>query len=236
MGMSRVVHPSGRMASRGGKDTHRRDRNRGGRPSREDAERIGERILDVAGALFLAEGYGATSIEQVARRARISKRTFYHRFPDKAALFGAVVQRLVARLRPSERRLQLGAGSIAAKLTKLARLILAASLSAEALALHRVIIAEAMRFPELARTMAAQGAREEAIRLIAALLEEEAHRSGRKLADGRFAAEQFLQLVVSVPQRRALGLGAKMGGAEQARWAKNAVALFLEGCWGTHES
>jgi hypothetical protein len=48
---------------------------------------------------------------------------------------------------------------------------------------------------------------------------------------GHFVAEQFLQLVVSVPQRRALGLGAAMSTAEQARWARDAVALFLGGCW-----
>ncbi|HET6307753.1 MAG TPA: helix-turn-helix domain-containing protein, partial [Rhodopila sp.] len=65
---------------------------RGGRPSREQAALLGDRILDVATELFLAEGYGATSIEAVAQRARISKRTFYHRFPDKAALFDAVLR------------------------------------------------------------------------------------------------------------------------------------------------
>jgi AcrR family transcriptional regulator len=216
---------------RTGIERRAKERGRGGRPSRENAEQIGERILEVASALFLAEGYGATSIERVARRAGISKRTFYHRFADKPALFGAVVHRLIARLLPPEVRLRLGEASIARKLTQLARLILAASLSAEALALHRVIVAEATRFPELARAVAAEGAREEAIRYIAALLEREADHSGRRLAQGHFVAEQFLQLVVSAPQRRALGLGTAMSTAEQARWARDAVALFLGGCW-----
>ncbi len=73
---------------------------RGGRPSRTQSEQLGERILDAATHLFLSVGYGATSIEAVARRARISKRTFYHRFEDKPALFGAVVHRIIDRLRP----------------------------------------------------------------------------------------------------------------------------------------
>src|ERR1700704_1353334 len=68
---------------------------RGGRPSRKQAARLGERIVDAATHLFLAHGYGATSIEAVARRARVSKRTFYHRFPDKPALFAAVVHRII---------------------------------------------------------------------------------------------------------------------------------------------
>jgi len=71
-------------------------------------------------------------------------------------------------------------------------------------------------------------------RLIARLrlLESEADHSGRRLAQGHFGAEQFLQLVVSAPQRRALGLGTAMSTAERARWARDAVALFLGGCWG----
>ena len=70
---------------------------RGGRPSHAATALLGEHILDVATELFLAQGYGVTSIEAVAQHARISKRTFYHRFPDKAALFSAVVRRIVAR-------------------------------------------------------------------------------------------------------------------------------------------
>jgi AcrR family transcriptional regulator len=64
---------------------------------REQAALLGDRILDVATELFLADGYGATSIEAVAQRAKISKRTFYHRFPDKAALFDATLRRVLDR-------------------------------------------------------------------------------------------------------------------------------------------
>src|SRR5215831_11028175 len=73
---------------------------RGGRPSLAQAEKLGERILDVATQLFLSHGYGATSIDAVARRAGVSKRTFYHRYADKPALFSAVVHRVIERLRP----------------------------------------------------------------------------------------------------------------------------------------
>src|SRR5258708_32205114 len=72
----------------------------GGRPSRQQAARLGERILDAATHFFMSHGYGATSIEAVARRARVSKRTVYHRFDDKPALFVAVVHRIIDSLRP----------------------------------------------------------------------------------------------------------------------------------------
>ena len=97
---------------------------RGGRPSLADAEKLGERILDSATSLFLAHGYGATSIEQVARHARISKRTFYHRFDDKAALFAAVVHRIVDSLRPKGGTPSMEGADLQATLRRIADLIL----------------------------------------------------------------------------------------------------------------
>src|SRR6476660_5730663 len=72
---------------------------RGGRPSRAASEQLGELILDAATQMFLANGFGATSIDAVAQHLRMSKRTLYHRFPDKEALFAAVVHRIIDRLR-----------------------------------------------------------------------------------------------------------------------------------------
>src|SRR6266850_5460657 len=70
-------------------------RGHGGRPSRRESAQLSDRILDVATMLFLSHGFGATSIEAVAKRAGISKRTFYHRFRGKEVLFEAVVRRLI---------------------------------------------------------------------------------------------------------------------------------------------
>src|SRR6202166_1760501 len=59
----------------------------GGRPSREVAALLRDKILDVATELFLRDGYAAVSIEMIARGARVSKRTFYQRFSNKAVVF-----------------------------------------------------------------------------------------------------------------------------------------------------
>src|SRR5260370_40917978 len=75
-------------------------RGHGGRPSRLESAQLSDRILNVATALFLGHGFGATSIEAVARRAGISKRTFYHRFRGKEGLFEAVVRRPIQRGAP----------------------------------------------------------------------------------------------------------------------------------------
>lgn len=206
------------------------NRPRGGRPSREAAAVLGERILDAATELFLAEGYGATSIEAIAQRAGISKRTFYHRFPDKAALFAAVVQRIIQGLRPAAGTPLYEGGGLDEILRQLARLLLRAALAPMALALNRLMIAEAQRFPELAAIAAREGSRTEVVGRIAAMLDREA-RAGRLAIDRtEFAAEQFLQMVISQPQRRALVLGQSMTESDLEAWADDCVDLFLNGC------
>ncbi len=151
---------------------------RGGRPSRAEAQQLGERILDAATALFFTAGFGATTIEAVAKRARISKRTLYHRFDDKSALFSAVVHRTIARLRPPAHVPRLDGASLQEILQRLAGLILRGALSEPALALRRLIVAESARFPKLAAVVTKQAGPEEAVKLIAGLLEREA-RAGR---------------------------------------------------------
>jgi AcrR family transcriptional regulator len=193
---------------------------------------LGERILEVATELFLADGYGSTTIEAVAGRAGISKRTFYHRFNDKAALFAAVVHRIIEQLRPPPGVPLVEGATLHDVLRRLAGLILRAALSPRALALHRLVTAESARFPKLVRAVSAESATQEAKALIGDLLAREL-RDPRFSVDARtFAAEQFLVMVVAQPQRRAMGLGAPLTPNELEAWADNVVTLFLNGCRG----
>lgn len=205
---------------------------RGGRPSREASAQLGELILDAATELFLTHGFGATSIEAVAQRVRISKRTFYHRFEDKATLFAAVVHRIVKRLRPAANIPLIQGSDLAEVLERLATLILRGALSPPAIALHRLIVAESARFPELAEVLAREGATEEAIALIAGALTREVKSGRLEQDDPVFAARQFLQMVIALPQRSAMGLGAPMSKREVAEWPSKVVDLFLNGCRG----
>ena len=211
--------------------TRKKSARKGGRPRAGQSERISDEIVAVATGIFLAQGYGATSIEAIAQAAGISKRTFYARFKDKEALFAAVVHQLVSRLRPEHDETLFTGKSREALLLNLAKVILQAALRPEALALHRIMVGEAVRFPELAKVMDAQGARLEAVRRIGDLLQ---HTSPTKMArrDAEFAAEQFLDSVINVPQRRAIGLGTPMTQTEIDRWGRQAVMLFLHGCDG----
>jgi len=208
---------------------------KGGRPLREDALKLREQILRVATDLFLEQGYGSTSVESVAARAGVSKRTFYDRFEDKAALFAAVVHGIIEAIRPPASVPLLAGANLPEILRRLAGLILKAALSPQAIALHRLVTGESNRFPELASAVENDGGQAEAISLIAGLLQRELPKIKLSPENQLFAAQQFIYMLVAVPQRRATGFGSPMTAAELEAWAANAVTLFLGGLKGLRE-
>jgi AcrR family transcriptional regulator len=65
---------------------------------RADARRNLERVLDAATEVFAASGPDA-SVDEIAKRAGVGHATVFRRFPTKADLMYAVVERHVAELR-----------------------------------------------------------------------------------------------------------------------------------------
>ena len=199
----------------------------GGRPTAAAAALLEPTILDHATDAFLRDGYAATSIEAIARQAHVAKRTIYARWDGKAALFLAVVRRLIDNWLaavgtwPED-------GDLTSALREAARSILTVALTPEAVALYRLIIAEGRRFPELYAIMRQAGADEGARRIATLLLRGVQEGHVRALPVG-VAAEQFMQLILGVPQRRALAGGDPMTPAEIAAWCDDAVTLFLSG-------
>jgi AcrR family transcriptional regulator len=194
----------------------------GGRPTKQNAPLLTERILDAATEIFLRDGYGSASLEAMAAAAGVSKRTLYARFAGKPALFQVVVARLVARWLPAFDAQMQQAQGLEAALLAAGRVILATALMPEALALHRLITAEIGRVPELAAALRQAGAGIGHERLGAVMV-------GAGIADPAWATEQFMTLVLSVPQRQALASGVALDAAAQAAWVARAVALFLHG-------
>jgi TetR/AcrR family transcriptional repressor of mexJK operon len=98
----------------------------------------------------------------------------------------------------------------------------------EAVALHRLLIAEGARFPELPLMMRQAGANEGASR-IAALLDRAVASGTLPAQDTVFASEQFMHLVLAGPRRCALDLDRPLDEQQTHVWAKASVALFLSG-------
>jgi TetR/AcrR family transcriptional regulator, mexJK operon transcriptional repressor len=199
----------------------------GGRPTAEAAALLEITILDAATAAFLADGYAATTIEAIARACRVAKRTIYARWSGKPALFRAVLERLMAKWL-SDAGDWSPTDDLTDALNDAAARILGIALTPEAVALNRLLIAESGRFPELPQMMRQAGSAEGTAR-IAALLDRAVARGALTPQDTIFAAEQFLHLVLTGPQRRALGLGPKLDEQQVQAWREASVALFIRG-------
>lgn len=55
-------------------------------------------LVDSAVGLFTEKGYAATSLDEVARRARVTKGALYHHFTGKQALFEAAFEKVESRV------------------------------------------------------------------------------------------------------------------------------------------
>ncbi len=108
-----------------------------------------ECILAAAKQEFLASGFGAVSMDTIAREAGVSKATVYAHFAGKEELFGAVIGRECERRFAGLQVGELDPADVRGSLTILARRFLDLLLSPEAIALHRIILAEVTRFPAL---------------------------------------------------------------------------------------
>lgn len=186
-------------------------------------------ILEAAGKLFLEHGYGAVSMDNVAKTANVSKATLYAHFRSKDELFAAMVA--------CECRDQMGAFScdevsrmeVGDALRLIGRRFMQLLLSGKALAAYRVVVAEAHRFPELARAFYESGpARSH--EFVAAYLRDADRRGRLRIPDADLAAEQFFGLLKAhIHTRFILCIEDKLPDAELNRFVEAAVDLFTKG-------
>jgi len=200
-----------------------------GRPTKEQAGRITEQIIDVAMRLFLESSFEAVSVDLIAATARISKQTFYARFPSKEALFAAVIRKgtndlLLPAVTESKRD-----SPIEATLVRIGVDFSKHALAPAAIAHERLITSEAHQFPQLALAYHENSLH---ARSLIANVFSNAMRSGQiRSADASYLAEQFTYAVVDGPNR-ALVLTGKTAKSEKELRERisAAVRLFLNGC------
>jgi TetR/AcrR family transcriptional repressor of mexJK operon len=106
-----------------------------------------DQIIDAAKATFLTIGYRATSMDQVAERAGVTKRTIYNNFTSKEQLLEAVIEGTLARLGDRLAPLPPDAGQ--AKLLRFAETLIELTCWDGAIGVQRLLIAEADTFPGL---------------------------------------------------------------------------------------
>jgi AcrR family transcriptional regulator len=186
-----------------------------------------EAILHAARSVFLQKGYLGTSMDEIAARARASKQTVYKHFTDKERLFIEIVTSTVDEVSDPVYAEVLGlkdSGAPQRDLTDLARRQLAGVMVPELLALRRLVIAEAIRFPDLGRAFYDRGPGRTMAALGAAFAR--LHDQGRlHCPDPELAARHFNWLVMGEPLNQAMLLGSTDTTLDH--WAAEGVAAFM---------
>lgn len=208
---------------------------RPGRPPRERAGEVEQRILDAARDVFVRRGFEGASVDEIADVARAGKPTIYARFPGKEALFAAVVAHQVADNTQFDDYIPTGA-TIEERLQDIGLALLRRVLMPDTIGLIRSTIAEARRFPDLASSVSRM-ARERGSESVARLLGDVAQ-TGELRALPAFAPQRlattarfFLDLVVLPLLLRGLfGENPDSLCGEIAPHVGRTVAFFLAGC------
>ncbi|MFB6723482.1 TetR/AcrR family transcriptional regulator C-terminal domain-containing protein [Kribbella sp. NPDC056345] len=149
-------------------------------------------LVEAATDLFLRSGYDKTSLAAIAAAAGVSKATLFKQFPTKAALFEAMVTDFWRLDEPAAELPPVG--DLAAGLTVLGRRYVDLLTDPRMVALFRIVIAEAPRFPELGQTQFRLG-KAPFFDSVRRYLEAEHAAGGVQVADPTMAASQFLGMI-----------------------------------------
>jgi AcrR family transcriptional regulator len=151
-------------------------------------------ILQAARASFMEHGYAATSMSAIAADLGGSKTTLWSHFPSKEELFAAVLEEEIGRFRAELLATLELSGGLEETLRAFCRALLAKISKPDSIRLHRIIAAEAGRFPELGRIFYERAPRQTQQRL-AAFLADAMARGALREADPLLAAQQLLALL-----------------------------------------
>jgi len=120
-----------------------------GRPRSSEREARLQDLVHTAGQLFIRHGYRNVSLEMLAREAHVAVRTIYVKFGGKAGLLKAVLHANRERFfRPQE--MEEDARPLKENLRDFALHFLDLISRPEAIAMHRMVLADAPTNPELA--------------------------------------------------------------------------------------
>ncbi len=203
----------------------------GGRPTREEAQERSRRLLDIAQRHFLADGYLATSLDDIAREASIAKKTLYAHYGSKTGLFTAIVDRIRDTWISELRGIVLLSKSPEQVLQAVGLHLLDVGTRPDMIALYRLFLAEARRFPGLTRSNYDEHGAPRGMEPLLSYFRKAASEGTLKIDDVSLATEQFTSLVLAGIRERLLANAAQRPNVgERSRIVRQAVQLFLLGC------
>jgi AcrR family transcriptional regulator len=201
-----------------------------GRPQVRCDEDTRQLIIEAAAKEFEAKGYAATSMGDVAQRAGVSTRTLYRLIPAKADLFRAVVTNRIEGFMLAIDEHTLRALDLAAALERILTEYGTLTLNEETIAMHRLVIGECERFPEIATTFY-EAAIRRVSNAITNWLSQQCERGLIELDDPNAAAGVLRGMMIMDIQRAAMmGQRGAPSHAEIVEQAKLCTRIFLNGC------
>jgi len=196
-------------------------------PARTGRDDRRKAILDVARDVFMEEGYAAASMSSIAARVGGSKGTLYNYFPSKESLFAAFMQEecqaeaWVAAARKAE------GSDVPAALAAIGAHFLDFVLSDRAQTIHRLVISESERFPELGGTFYENGPRL-GVRVLSEWMQLQISAGRVRVGDPERMAMVFLELCKSgMHQRRLWNVPPEPTADDKARNVAEAVRVFM---------
>ena len=187
--------------------------------------------LAAAEDAFLAQGFDAVTMDDIARTSGVAKQTLYAHFSSKEGLFLQLVRNMTGAAGDAvldEPLVIATAADVAPALTGLLDEQLSVVLTPRLLRLRRLVIGEVRRYPELGRALAENGPHR-AIAVLAGVLADLDARHLLRIPDAARAAGQLNWLVMGQPVNDAmmLGDGRVPTPAERRAHVASAVEVFL---------
>ena len=193
--------------------------------------RIGRKFAQVsegAKEIFLRDGFSGTSVDDIAAAARVSKATLYSYFADKRLMFEEAMQNERQRLEDAILFDIPADAAPAQAIPALTRQIAEWLVAPDSVRLYRVHVAEAARFPDVARNYHA--ALHKVLRdRLRERLDHWVARGELRIEDTTLAAEQLVRLAgAEIHDMATLDGGHAPDHDQIARIADSAAQLFLK--------
>lgn len=203
-------------------------RRRGGRPTREEADRLDEAVRDAALELFLENGYEGTTMNAIAAAAGTTKPSLYARFPTKEDVFRYVLGWAMQRTDwPAPEPDIPDYDDLGDSLSAIAEAAVRRALDPSMIKLQQVAIAYASRYPDIAVNAFGQGFWPRK-RQVAALLRRHAATGSIVADDPDKLAELFLAMASGGPARLA-SFGIVREAEDVDAHVRSVVEFFLRG-------
>jgi TetR/AcrR family transcriptional repressor of mexJK operon len=185
-------------------------------------------IIRGACRTFLAHGYGATSMNDVAAAAGVSKMTLYRYFRSKEELLAGVVGDLCERIFDADVAKAMEKLPLRDALATFGRRMLETVFAPETLGLHRIVIAESYRFPTLGKLFYDSGPGF-ALSTLASFLARHRKDPSLRVPNPARAAEEFMALLRGYAHMRALiGIEGAPSHAHLKRRVERAISHLLK--------